>query len=427
MPHYSQFQRRDDFGQWSGGFIEDDEPQAFADGGRVEDRAESRGLAAIPRHVNAFAGMADYALGGLPSTAVGAVHGLMPGGPGYGDVKAASEAALDDFRGLYPSVADPMLEMMDNPMGAGFFGLPAFLRRASRGLPVAERLAKANAELDKANAELKRLGKYSVAGPRPIGGWKSADDELAQRLKLVQRARTEIDRARRQGFERTRDIASGNVQRALPAPSAGDYARIEGPLAEMQPDDLVITRWTRESGRQKPAAAVRRENHPLYAPDIERQRQQRARDEFRRNLAIEDELTGGPVQRALLRQDQNVDEFVSNLLGQYRRQTMPDLPDDTIAPRMRGVERFIVNEALDPMSKGALGDPLSMREIVRSMMRRGYGLPGMNMSVLQDRDRGRFKPYTPAEREFKTNVKSISADPTIQRVLKRIWRDDGDQ
>src|SRR5690606_30294495 len=115
--------------------------------------------AAIPRHLGAAAGMADYALGGLPSTAVGLIHGLVPGGPGYSDVKEAADAAFDDFRRLYPDVADPMLEMLDNPMGAGFFGLPAFLRRTLRGgASAADRLSKLKEELDAANAELRRMG-----------------------------------------------------------------------------------------------------------------------------------------------------------------------------------------------------------------------------------------------------------------------------
>lgn len=422
MPHYSHFQRRDDFGQWSGGFVEDYEPQAFADGGRVEEPKEkkSRGLGEIPRHLGAAAGMADYALGGLPSTAVGVIHGLVPGGPRYGDVKAASEAALEDFQELYPNVADPMLEMLDNPMGAGFFGLPAFLRRASRGASVADRLAKAKADLDAANAELKRLGEKPMVPFQPRGGWPSPEAELKAVETRMGLARNALEQARNAGMQRFRDMAEGRIPRALPAPGPNDIPnRIRGRKYELQPDDFIPQKIRTLRGA-RPATFVRAENDPGIGPIIERQRQTRARDEFRRNLAVQDELAGGPAQRALMRQDDNVDEFVSNLLGRYRRKVLPDLPENRVAPPMREVERFIVNQALDPLSKGtALGEQIPMQEIVNSMVRKGYALPGMRMSVLQGRDRGRFKPFTPAEREFKDAVQNSSA---IDRVLRRIWR-----
>lgn len=429
--HHSIFQMRDDTGKWSGGFTKQYnsggavQRRQFADGGAVKDEEpkenKSRGLAAIPRHLNAAAGMADYALGGLPSTAVGVVHGLMPGGPGYGDVKSASDAALHDFRDLYPSVADPMLEMMDNPMGAGFFGLPAFLRRASRGASVADRLAKAKVNLDSANAELKRLGGEPVVHFQPRGGWPSPEAELNAVETRVGLAKNALEQARNAGMQRFRDMAEGRIPKALPAPGPNDIPnRVRGIRHDLQPDDFIPQK-IRSLRSARPATFVRAENDPSIGPIMERQRQMRERDEFRRRRAVEDQLAGGPAQRALMRQDQNVDEFVSNLLGRYRQQTSPDLPDNKVAPRMRGVERFIVNEALDPLSKGALGEPVPMREAVNALMRRGYALPGMNMHVLQGRDRGKFTAMTPAEREFKEAVQtSPEVDRRILRILEKL-------
>lgn len=426
MPHqhHSMFQMRDDTGKWSGGFVERFEGggaidrRQYAEGGAVKDEEKnSRGLAEIPRHLGAAAGMADYALGGLPSTAVGLVHGLMPGGPGYSDVKAASEAALEDFQGLYPNIADPMLEMLDNPMGAGFFGLPAFLRRASRGASAADRLAKAKADLDAANADLRRMGASEYLPPRAS---RPVEDQIKEAERASSHARSRIEQLRRDGMQRARDLAEGRIPKALPAPGPGDFPPLRGRRVEIEPDDFIRQRLrTLRGGR--PVSLVRAENEPTLAGSMADKRRMRERDAFRRRRAVEDDLAGGPAQRALMRQDQNVDEFVSNVLGRYRQKTLPDLPDDKVAPRMRGVERFIVNEALDPMAKGALGDSLPISDAVKSMMRRGYALPGMNMSVLQDRNKGRFMANTPAEREFKSAVRqSPEGDSAILRVLKRL-------
>ncbi len=439
--HHCNFQHRDDSGKWSGGFMKEyncggavkHDRKHYADGGAVngkQRKEESSGLAAIPRHLGAAAGMADYALGGLPSTAVGLVHGLMPGGPGYSDVKASSEAALDDFRELYPNVAAPMLEMLDDPVGAGLFGLPAFLRRASRASKVsdsAEKLSAARARLDEINGEIARMGEEPVKVIRRPGGWPSPEDELRAAETRIGLANDALRQARESGMQRTRDMAEGRIPKALPPPRPGDIPVPSGNAADWPQAYDFVPQKIRAMRGDRPASRVRAENDPDLAPMMALRRQRQERDAFRRNLAVRDELAGGPAQRALMRQDENVDEFVSNLLGQYRRETIPDLPDDKVAPRMRGVERFIVNEALDPMSKGALGDEIPIPEAVRSMMRRGYALPGVNMSVLQDRSKGRFMANTPAEREFKASVKSGAADPAIQRALKRIWRSGDDQ
>ena len=76
--------------------IDDPEDRPPSPGDRTPGAAPAKG--GLRKHLNAYGGLADYLLAGMPSTAVG----MMPWNR-LGDTrKAASDAFEEDFRKLHP-------------------------------------------------------------------------------------------------------------------------------------------------------------------------------------------------------------------------------------------------------------------------------------------------------------------------------------
>lgn len=421
-PHHSAFQRRNRRGMWSGGFV-----RKYADGGGVkkdevpppspkpdvanDDDVIERALRAAGDYAGRGLAVADVAMGGTLS----ALAGLNPF-TSFAAVREARDRALRDVPRDIVGIA------AENPMG---ISLPFFaFRRGAKaaqegGAALERRLAELRAEADR----LYSLGATKAKGPQPRGGYATAEDEIKWLEHDIAAARAQLPELRAAYEERMRNVGQG--PRALKAPPPGGsipepLPAGEHKLAEFGPDDYV---YQHAGGLS--LGAVRAANDPRLAERMAAARRQRDREEFLRNLGIADEMSGAAAARAQAKQDARVDDIVSGQLRGYRDLRAPNLEPDRVAPRrvLKGFERYLVNEGLDPLSKGALSGPgsppIPMEEAVASMVRRGYALPGMNMSVLQKNlgGLGGWQKMTRADKEFRDAVWS---NPQVERILRRI-------